>query len=91
MARPRVAHGDRYRSIMKLWHDHDDHTYDAFFAWEPSLQGETILLGSPARVRAQTARLLEVSGCNCMIGAFARGILPLVQSFGTLSSPRGIF
>jgi alkanesulfonate monooxygenase SsuD/methylene tetrahydromethanopterin reductase-like flavin-dependent oxidoreductase (luciferase family) len=75
LAATHAAHADWYRSIMKLWHDHDDHTYDAFFAWEPSLQGETILFGSPARVREQMARLLEVSGCNYVIGAFAWGTL----------------
>jgi alkanesulfonate monooxygenase SsuD/methylene tetrahydromethanopterin reductase-like flavin-dependent oxidoreductase (luciferase family) len=69
---------------MKLWHDYDYHTYDAFFAWEPSLQGETILFGSPARVREQMARLLEVSGCNYVIGAFAWGTLPLAQTLHSL-------
>jgi alkanesulfonate monooxygenase SsuD/methylene tetrahydromethanopterin reductase-like flavin-dependent oxidoreductase (luciferase family) len=66
-----VAHTAWYRSITKLWHDHDDHTPDGLFAWEPSLRGETILVGSPARVREQLARSLEVSGCNYVIGAFA--------------------
>ena len=60
---------------MKLWHDHDGHTYDGFFAWEPSLQGETIPSGPPARVRKQITRLLEVSGCNDGIGAFTWGPL----------------
>src|SRR5262245_29599578 len=69
---------------MKLWHDHDDHTHDAVFAWEPSLQGETILVGSPARVRAQLARLLEVSGCNYVIGVFAWGSLPHAQALRSL-------
>jgi alkanesulfonate monooxygenase SsuD/methylene tetrahydromethanopterin reductase-like flavin-dependent oxidoreductase (luciferase family) len=76
LAATHAAHGDWYRSIMKLWHDYDDHTYDAFFGWEPSLQGETILFGSPARVREQLARVLDVSGCNYVIGAFAWGTFP---------------
>ena len=84
LAATHAAHRDWYRSIMKLWHDHDDHTYDAVFAWEPSLQGETILFGSPARVREQMARLLEVSGCNYVIGAFAWGTLSLAQSLHSL-------
>jgi alkanesulfonate monooxygenase SsuD/methylene tetrahydromethanopterin reductase-like flavin-dependent oxidoreductase (luciferase family) len=79
-AATRAAHGDWYRSITKLWHDHDDHTYDAFFAWEPSLQNETILFGSPARVREQLARLLEISHCNYVIGAFAWGTLSHEQT-----------
>ena len=73
-----------YRSIIKLWHAHDDHTYDAFFAWEPSLQSETILFGAPAQVREQLARLLEVSGCNYVIGAFAWGSLSHAQTLRSL-------
>ena len=65
-----------YRSIIKLWHDHDDHSCDGLFAWEPSLQNETILFGSPARVREQIGRLVEASGCNYVICAFAWGTLP---------------
>jgi alkanesulfonate monooxygenase SsuD/methylene tetrahydromethanopterin reductase-like flavin-dependent oxidoreductase (luciferase family) len=83
-AAARAAHEDWYRSIMQLWHAHDDHTYDAFFGWEPSLEGETILFGSPARVRDQMARLLEVSGCNYVIGAFAWGTLPHAQALRSL-------
>jgi alkanesulfonate monooxygenase SsuD/methylene tetrahydromethanopterin reductase-like flavin-dependent oxidoreductase (luciferase family) len=79
-----AAHEDWYRSIMQLWHAHNDHTYDAIFEWEPSLQGETILFGAPARVREQLARLLEVSGCNYVIGAFAWGTLPHAQALHSL-------
>ena len=79
-----AAHADWYRSIMKLWHDHDDHTHDAVFAWEPSLRGETLLVGSPARVREQLARLLDESGCNYVIGAFAWGSLPHAQALHSL-------
>jgi hypothetical protein len=64
----------RYQPRVSLWHDHDDHTYDAFFAWEPSLQSETILFGSPACVCEQMARVLEVSGCHD-VTAFAWGTL----------------
>ena len=80
MAAAQAAHIDWYRSITKLWHDHDDHSIDGLFAWEPSIQGETILCGSAARVREQTARLLEVSGCNYVICAFAWGTLPYEQT-----------
>jgi hypothetical protein len=83
-AATRAAHADWYRSIMKLWHNHDDHTYDVFFAWEPSLRDETIIFGSPARVREQLARLLEVSGCNYVIGAFAWGTLSHAQALHSL-------
>jgi alkanesulfonate monooxygenase SsuD/methylene tetrahydromethanopterin reductase-like flavin-dependent oxidoreductase (luciferase family) len=84
LAAARTAHGHWYRSITKLWHDHDDHTPDGLFAWEPAMQGETILFGSPPRVREQMARLLEVSGCNYVIGAFAWGTLPHDQALRSL-------
>jgi alkanesulfonate monooxygenase SsuD/methylene tetrahydromethanopterin reductase-like flavin-dependent oxidoreductase (luciferase family) len=79
-----AAHEHWYRSITKLWHDHDDHSIDGLFAWEPSLQGETILCGTPARVREQMARLLEVSGCNYVICAFAWGTLSHAQALHSL-------
>jgi alkanesulfonate monooxygenase SsuD/methylene tetrahydromethanopterin reductase-like flavin-dependent oxidoreductase (luciferase family) len=83
-AATRAAHEDWYRSITKLWHDHDDHTPDGLFAWETATQHETILFGSPARVREQLARVLEVSGCNYVIGAFAWGTLPHAQTLHSL-------
>lgn len=70
-----AAHRSWYRSITKLWHDHDDHSVDALFDWKDGIEHETILVGSPARVRDQVARLLEQSGCNYMICAFVWGTL----------------
>jgi hypothetical protein len=80
LAATRDAHGRWYRSITKLWHDHDGHSPDGLFAWETATQHETILFGSPARVREQLPRLLEVSGCNYVIGAFAWGTLTAAQT-----------
>ena len=79
LAATRAAHNDWYRSIMKLWHDHDDHSIDGLFAWEPSIQNETILFGSPARVREQMERLVETSGCNYVVCSFAWGSMPHAQ------------
>ena len=84
LAATRAAHGDWYRSITKLWHDHDDHMPDSLFSWETSTQYKTILFGSPTRVREQIAELLEVSGCNYMICAFAWGTFPHVQTLRSL-------
>jgi alkanesulfonate monooxygenase SsuD/methylene tetrahydromethanopterin reductase-like flavin-dependent oxidoreductase (luciferase family) len=84
LAATRAAYGNWYRAITKLWHDHHDHTPDGLFSWETSTQHETILFGSPARVREQMARLLEVSGCNYVIGAFAWGGLPHEQVMDSL-------
>jgi alkanesulfonate monooxygenase SsuD/methylene tetrahydromethanopterin reductase-like flavin-dependent oxidoreductase (luciferase family) len=79
LAATRTAHHDWYRSIMKLWHDHDDHSVDGLFAWEPAIQHETILFGSPARVREHIERLVETSGCNYVVCSFAWGSMPHAQ------------
>jgi alkanesulfonate monooxygenase SsuD/methylene tetrahydromethanopterin reductase-like flavin-dependent oxidoreductase (luciferase family) len=80
----RAAHGDWYRSITKLWHDHDDHSVDGLFAWETATQHATMIFGSPPRVREQVGRLLEESGCNYVICAFAWGTLPHRQTLRSL-------
>ena len=72
----RAANGDWYHSITKLWHDRDEHSVDGLFAWETATQHETIIFGSPARVREQIDRLAKASGCSYVICAFAWGTLP---------------
>ena len=84
LAATRAAHGDWYHSITKLWHDHDDHSVDGLFAWETATQHETIIFGSPARVREQVGRLVEVSGCNYVICSFAWGTLSHQQTLRSL-------
>ncbi|MGH7961494.1 MAG: LLM class flavin-dependent oxidoreductase, partial [Candidatus Binatia bacterium] len=84
LAVARSAHKDWYRSITKLWHDHNDHNVDRLFAWEGAVEHETVIFGSPARVREQVARLVEGSGCNYMISAFAWGTLTHEQSLRSL-------
>jgi alkanesulfonate monooxygenase SsuD/methylene tetrahydromethanopterin reductase-like flavin-dependent oxidoreductase (luciferase family) len=75
----RATHQDWYRSITKLWHDHGDHSIDGLFEWEMATQHETILFGSPTRVREQMARLVETSGCNYVVCSFAWGTTPHEQ------------
>jgi alkanesulfonate monooxygenase SsuD/methylene tetrahydromethanopterin reductase-like flavin-dependent oxidoreductase (luciferase family) len=84
LATARTAYGNWYRSITKLWHEHGDHTYDEVFAWETATQLETIILGSPMRVREQMNRFLEVSGCNYVICSFAWGTLLHEQALRSL-------
>jgi len=79
-----AAHAAWYRSIMKLWHEHDDHSHDHLFTWDSAIQHETIVYGSPARVREQLTRLLEVSGCNYVLCVFAWGTLPHEQAMRSL-------
>ena len=69
------AYDDWYRSILQLWHQKNDHAYDNFFAWEPCLAGETILMGSVDKVRDQIQQLVSESGINYFVGSFAWGSL----------------
>jgi alkanesulfonate monooxygenase SsuD/methylene tetrahydromethanopterin reductase-like flavin-dependent oxidoreductase (luciferase family) len=84
LAIARAAHSDWYRSITKLWHDHDDHSVDGLFAWESAAQHETLIFGSPERVREQVGRLIEESGCNYVICSLAWGTLPQRKSLRSL-------
>ena len=58
----------------------NDHAYDDFFAWEPCLAGETILIGSIDTVRDQIQRLVTESGINYFVGSFAWGSLSPEES-----------
>lgn len=80
----RAAHPEWALSFLKLWRDHGDTTYDHRVDLEANLRHETILCGSPARVREQVARLIEVSGCNYVTCAFAWGGLSYEQSWRSL-------
>lgn len=77
VARP--AYQDWYRSITHLWHRHGDHSVDQLFDWEGGLAAETVLIGSPAKIREQVVRLVAESGINYLIGAFAWGTLTHAQ------------
>ncbi len=79
------AHKDWYHSIMKLWHEHGDHDNDGLFSWETSTEHETIIFGSPDRVREQIARLLEVSGCNYVVCSFTWGTFTHEQAMHSLN------
>jgi alkanesulfonate monooxygenase SsuD/methylene tetrahydromethanopterin reductase-like flavin-dependent oxidoreductase (luciferase family) len=84
LAAARPAHGDWFYSITKLWHDHNDHMPDGLFNWDVLTEHESLIFGSPDRVREQVARLLEVSGCNYVIFAFAWGTLTQEQKLRSL-------
>lgn len=80
----RTAYVDWNRSILKLWHAHDDHTWDRTFAWEGGIHGETLWIGSPKKVRDQIAEHFETSGGNYAIASFAWGTLTVEQSMRSL-------
>jgi alkanesulfonate monooxygenase SsuD/methylene tetrahydromethanopterin reductase-like flavin-dependent oxidoreductase (luciferase family) len=78
------AHAAWNYSILKLWHDHDDVSRDAPFSWQTATQHETILFGTPTRVREQLARLQETAGFNYVLCVFAWGNLTREQSMRSL-------
>jgi len=80
----RAVHPRWAASFVKLWADHGDTTYGHRVNLEAALRHETILAGSPARVRDQVARLIEATGVNYVICCFAWGDLTLVQSLRSL-------
>lgn len=80
LAVAKPAYADWYQSITQLWHENADHAYDNFFAWEPCLAGETILIGSVAKVREQIQQLVAEGGINYFVGSFAWGSLSPAQS-----------
>jgi alkanesulfonate monooxygenase SsuD/methylene tetrahydromethanopterin reductase-like flavin-dependent oxidoreductase (luciferase family) len=84
LAIARPAYADFNHSILKLWHDHGDHAVDGLFDWETATQRETVLCGSPARVRERLSELVEVSGCNYVICSFAWGTLAHQQTLKSL-------
>lgn len=80
MAIAKVAYRTWFASITKLWHRHHDHAVDGLFDWDKGLANETVLVGSPARVRDQVIRLVREGGVDYVIGAFAWGSLTIAQS-----------
>ena len=76
----KTAHGGWYRSITKLWNDHDDHSYDNIFSWEASVASDSIVFGSPATVREKIGAIVEGTDCNYVITAFAWGPIRYEQS-----------
>ena len=84
LAAAQEAHSDWYRAITKLWHAHGGHGLDGHFAWEPSLRDGSIIYGSPGKVKEQVEELMEHTGCNYLVCAFAWGRLPHEQSLHSL-------
>jgi alkanesulfonate monooxygenase SsuD/methylene tetrahydromethanopterin reductase-like flavin-dependent oxidoreductase (luciferase family) len=80
----RAVHPRWAQSFVKLWADHGDTSYVHRTNLDAALRGETILVGSPDRVREQVARLVEATGVDYVIGAFAWGDLTLAQSMRSL-------
>jgi alkanesulfonate monooxygenase SsuD/methylene tetrahydromethanopterin reductase-like flavin-dependent oxidoreductase (luciferase family) len=80
----RAVHPRWAASFIKLWIDHGDTTYQHRVNVDNALKAETILCGSPARVREQVARLIDATGVDYVIGCFAWGDLTLAQSLRSL-------
>lgn len=74
-------------SFLKLWDDHNDASvYQRvnLLDLETALRDEMILCGSPSRVQAQLAHLIEATNTNYFVGCFAWGDLTLEQSLRSL-------
>jgi alkanesulfonate monooxygenase SsuD/methylene tetrahydromethanopterin reductase-like flavin-dependent oxidoreductase (luciferase family) len=80
----RAAHPRWAASFIKLWVDHGDTAYQHRVNLDNALRHETILCGSPARVREQVDRLIAATGVDYVIGCFAWGDLTLAQSLRSL-------
>jgi alkanesulfonate monooxygenase SsuD/methylene tetrahydromethanopterin reductase-like flavin-dependent oxidoreductase (luciferase family) len=80
----RNAYPQFYDSITWLWHRRNDRSVDQLFDWDKGLEGETILVGSPATVREKIQRLVTASGINYFMGSFAWGALTFEQSARSL-------
>jgi alkanesulfonate monooxygenase SsuD/methylene tetrahydromethanopterin reductase-like flavin-dependent oxidoreductase (luciferase family) len=80
----RAAHPRWAASFVKLWADHGDTTVAHRVNIDAALTHETMLVGSPERVRDQVARLTEATGANYVIGSFAWGDLTQDQSLRSL-------
>ncbi len=74
------AYRQFYDNIMKLWKDFG--TVHVFFTPELSVARklDVAIVGSPASVQDQPARLCEDTGCNYPTLAFAWGSLSRQQS-----------
>jgi len=84
LATARPAYRDFNHSILKLWHEHGDHAVDSLFDWDAATQAASVICGSPARVRERLAGLVQETGCNYVICAFAWGTLPHQQTVRSL-------
>jgi alkanesulfonate monooxygenase SsuD/methylene tetrahydromethanopterin reductase-like flavin-dependent oxidoreductase (luciferase family) len=80
----RAVHPRWAASFVKLWADHGDTAVAHRVNLDTALRHETMLVGSPARVRDQVARLVETTGVDYVIGCFAWGDLTLEQSLRSL-------
>jgi len=83
----RAAHPRWKASFVKLWDEHADasiYQRIGLLDLETSLRDGMILCGSPDRLRAQVARLIEAANANYFVGCFAWGDLTLEQSLRSL-------
>jgi alkanesulfonate monooxygenase SsuD/methylene tetrahydromethanopterin reductase-like flavin-dependent oxidoreductase (luciferase family) len=79
LAVAREAHATWFASMMRLWHERGDHSWDDMFSWEAATTHGTFVLGSPQTVRDRLAEALALSGANH---------LNLVFSWGSLTHER---
>ena len=79
-----TAHRHWNRSILQLWHEHDDHSNDPLFDWDGMLASGMLIAGSPARVREQFAAMFAETGANYLVCAFTWGGVSQDQALRSL-------
>ena len=79
-----TAFRDWFRSFNQLWEAFGDTTYARRGQYEALLESETLLIGSPERVRGMIERAFVDSGCNYMGLSFAWGSLTHEQSLSSM-------
>jgi alkanesulfonate monooxygenase SsuD/methylene tetrahydromethanopterin reductase-like flavin-dependent oxidoreductase (luciferase family) len=80
----RAVHPRWAASFVKLWIEHGDTAYHHRVNLDAAFRAETILCGSPDRVRTQVERLVDATGVDYVICCFAWGDLTLAQSLRSL-------
>ncbi|MGZ0246355.1 MAG: hypothetical protein ACKVH1_10420, partial [Alphaproteobacteria bacterium] len=71
-----------YRHFVALWKQHGDSPVVAAYTedFDETVAKDLLVFGSPATVRAEIERYLEVSGTNYFVCRFAFGSLTYEQS-----------
>jgi len=80
----RAVHPRWARSFVKLWVEHGDASFAQRVNLDAALRAETILCGSPPRVRDLVAHVIETTGVDHVVACFAWGDLAFDQSLRSL-------
>jgi len=80
----RAAHAHWWESFDYLWRMHGDHAFAVRGGFDDGINAETLIVGSPERVREVIARTVAQSGCSYVTLAFAWGSMSYEQSLNSM-------